>query len=102
MEIKNILGGMNPYDRTKLDKAEAEQGKGRRDSAPVQGQGGDRVVLSEEAKLRTEAFKAATAAPDVRQDKVAMIKAQIAAGEYRMDSSKIARNLVRDEMDLNG
>ena len=101
MEIKNsLLTGLNPYDRTKLEKAEGQQVKNKSESG-APGNKGDRVEFSDEAKLRTEAFQSANSAPDVRRDKVEEIKARIAAGDYQVDSRKIAENLVRDELDLN-
>jgi len=99
MEIKNLLTGLNPYERARLDKAEGQQVKKKDESAGAQAKG-DSVQFSDEAKLRTEAFKTASSTPDVRRSKVEEIKARIAAGEYEIDSRKIAENLVRDELDL--
>lgn len=101
MEIKNTLNGLNAYDSSRLERSEAEKAKARRQDAGQSPETrGDRVEFSDEGKLRTEAFKTAQSAPDVRQDKVADIKARITAGEYQMDSGKIAANLIRDELDL--
>lgn len=101
MEIKNTLNGLTAYDSSRLERGEADKAKARRQDAGQSLEGkGDRVEFSDEGKLRTEAFKAAQSAPDVRQDKVAAIKARIAAGEYQMDSGTIAANLIRDELDL--
>jgi len=61
---------------------------------------GDKVSFSDEGRLRTEAYKEAMNAPEVREDKVAAIKAQIASGEYEIDSKKIAEGILRDEIDL--
>ena len=61
---------------------------------------GDRVSFSDEGRLRTEAYKEAMNAPEVRKDKVAEIKAKIASGEYEIDSKKIAEGLLRDDLDL--
>ena len=61
---------------------------------------GDRVSLSDEGRLRTEAYKEAMNAPDVRSDKVAAIKAQIEAGEYEIDSTKIAEGILKEELNL--
>lgn len=61
---------------------------------------GDKVSFSDEGRLRTEAYKEAMNAPEVRKDKVAAIKAQIASGEYEIDSKKIAEGILRDEIDL--
>lgn len=103
MEIKNVLNGLNPYEQSaKLEKAEGQQVKSKRDSTATSANTqGDRVRFSDEALLRTEAFQSASSTSDVRQDKVAEIKARIAAGEYQVDSRKIAENLIRDEIDLS-
>lgn len=100
MEIKNLLTGLNPYDRARLEKAEGQQVKNKGASGAASSAKGDRVQFSDEGKLRTEAFQTASNTPDVRRDKVEEIKARIAAGEYQVDSRKIAENLVRDELDL--
>jgi negative regulator of flagellin synthesis FlgM len=100
MQIKNLIDGLGPYDKAKLEKAESDKAKARRGDKAAGKDAGDKVSLSPEAKLRTEAYKAAQDAPEVRHDKVAAIKAQIASGEYTVDSRKIAEKLVRDELDL--
>lgn len=101
MEIKNTLTGLNPYERTKLDKAEGDKARQKRDTGATQSSKGDHVEFSDEASLRAEAFKVASNTSDVRSDKVEMLKAKIAAGEYEVDSRKIAENLIRDDLDLN-
>ncbi len=101
MEIKSTLTGLNAYENTKLERAEVESAKARRQETgqPTDSQG-DRVEFSDEAKLRTEAYTTALGSSDVRSDKVAEIKARIASGEYQVDSQKIASNLIRGELDL--
>lgn len=74
--------------------------KGREQASVDVESKGDRVSFSEEGRLRTEAYKEAMNAPEVRKDKVAAIKAQIASGEYTIDTNKIAEGLLRDEVDL--
>jgi negative regulator of flagellin synthesis FlgM len=61
---------------------------------------GDTVTVSEEALLRTEAYHAALNAPDVRQDKVAALKARVESGAYVIDSRRIAADLLNSERDL--
>jgi negative regulator of flagellin synthesis FlgM len=60
------------------------------------------VAVSDAAKTRaSEARKAkelAMKAPDVREDRVAALKAKIADGTYQIDSEKIAEGMVRDSI----
>ncbi|MDL2209864.1 flagellar biosynthesis anti-sigma factor FlgM [Desulfovibrio sp. OttesenSCG-928-O18] len=98
MEIKNNLNPLDPYSRTKLTATnnQAPQRAAQGVSAP-QGETGDRVSLSPEAKLRTEAFTSAMSAPNVRAEKVAALKAQVESGEYTPDSKAIAAKLLAEE-----
>ena len=60
------------------------------------------VELSDRARSRavdqTKAFEIAKNTPDVREDRVAAIKAKIAAGTYEVDSGKIADGMLREAM----
>ncbi|MGE4297839.1 MAG: flagellar biosynthesis anti-sigma factor FlgM [Desulfovibrionaceae bacterium] len=99
MEIKNLLTGLDPYQQqAKVEKNEAEAKA--RSAKTADTRGGDKVSLSPEARLRTEAYKSAQAAPDVRQEKVDAIKAKIANGEYQIDTRKIAEKMLSEEVDL--
>jgi negative regulator of flagellin synthesis FlgM len=103
MEIKNTLNPFDPYNQTKLTgAAQANQPTSRaavNAPAPAK-EGGDRVSLSPEGKLRTEAFTSAMGAPDVRAEKVAALKARVQSGEYEIDSKAIAAKLLREEPGL--
>ena len=58
------------------------------------------VELSDRAKSRAaeqkKAFDIAKNTPDVREDRVADIKAKIQAGTYQVDSGKIADGMLRE------
>ena len=103
MEIKNTFNPLDPYNQTKLTNT-GQTGKttGRAaPNAPAQGaETGDRVSLSPEAKLRTEAFTTAMNTPEVRAEKVAALKAQVESGEYQIDSKAIAAKLLAQEPGL--
>ncbi len=101
MEIKNTLARVvDPYAQARIDGAEKD---GRKEAAATQAPAkGDRISLSPEALLRTAAHSAATQAPDVRREKVDAIKERVAAGEYTVDSRKIATKLLADENALAG
>lgn len=100
MEIKNYLKALDPY-QAKLDKAENAKAKGGKRGADSAAQSsGDRVSLSNEAKLRTEAYTTALNTPDVRQEKVNSIKALVDSGDYVVDSRKVAEKLINEEVEL--
>lgn len=103
MEIKTYLRQLDPY-RAQLDKSEAatarkQPGKAAADAAGTQG---DKVSLSSEGKLRTEAFATALAAPDVRQEKIDSLREQIANGSYQIDVRRISERLLQSEQELIG
>lgn len=50
--------------------------------------------------LLTEALNAAYNAPDIRQDRVEAIRAQIANGTYEIDSERLAESLIRENPNL--
>ena len=98
MEIKNLVGEINPYSQKKVERAERERPPAV--TSRTSSSGTDKVSVSEEAKLRAAALSAATSASDVRVDKVEELKAQVQAGTYVPDNRKTAMNLIRDDLDL--
>jgi negative regulator of flagellin synthesis FlgM len=104
MEINNILSRMDSY-RAGLEKTEKrDDGSETSDKVRVAKQSaqGDRISVSPEARLRTEAYAAAMNAPELRRAKVDAVKAQLEAGEYRIDSRVVAEKLLREEPGLFG
>lgn len=65
-----------------------------RTAAPVQDQPVDEAGFSEEARTLARARAAVEQAPDVRAERVAELRAQIARGEYRPDPAEIARKII--------
>jgi negative regulator of flagellin synthesis FlgM len=55
----------------------------------------DAVVLSDTAKALSSATNTVNAASDVREDRVAAIKAALANGTYKVDSRQLAQAMVR-------
>ncbi len=97
MEIKNLLGEVNPYSKKRIEQNRAANaGKTASSSTETS----DKVVLSSEAKLRSTALQTASEAPDVRRRKVDELKAQVREGTYKPDIKKAAANLIRDDLDL--
>ena len=104
MDIKKILGGANPYANNKVDQSEetgaaAKLAKAKA-KAKSQSSTGDRVSVSEDAKLVAEAAKRANESPDVRVDRVEALKAQVQSGNYTPDPRKIAQKLVDGELEF--
>ena len=99
MDIKNT-GQMELYGRMRLERTEP-----RPASHPATTQGtiapqADTVSVSDEAVLRTEAYRAAMSTSDIREDKVNAIRDQIANGTYTINSRRIAANLLSQEQSL--
>ena len=57
---------------------------------------GDSVSLSPQVRELQAAREAYDALPEIREEKVAAIRAQIEAGTYKVDSEKIAAKMMAD------
>ncbi len=55
----------------------------------------DQVSLSDQARHMEAAMRATAAAPDVREEKVARIREQLANGTYAVSDEDLARALLR-------
>ena len=99
MEIKNVLRNLDPYVKTEQSES-ASLDKARRKAEAARPESGDRASVSPEAKLRAEGYSAALASPEVRSEKVAALKAKIAAGEYQIDARNIAAKLLKEDAEL--
>ena len=64
-------------------------------SAPSATRQADGVNLSEAARALSAASRSVSAAGDVRDDRVAAIKAAIANGSYTVSSRDLARSMVK-------
>jgi flagellar biosynthesis anti-sigma factor FlgM len=92
------IDGLNP-----LATSRTQQGRG---ATPAEGTGAhrgegaeaggrlDQVSLSRRGRAMAETAGAVAAAPDVRAEKVAALKAAIAGGAYRSDPHEIAVRLL--------
>ena len=61
-------------------------------------QTGDRVSLSPQARELMKAQQVMANLPDIREDKVAELKARIDGGRYRIDSEGIAARMIREAL----
>ena len=94
MSIKGI--NSDPY-RAQFERANAARAS---DSGPRTGQttpAGDRVSVSQDGLLRTEALRVAIASPDMRQEKIDALRQRLASGEYHVDSRSVAEKMLRSE-----
>ena len=63
--------------------------------------GKDQVELSHTAKEFSSAYKMALEVPDIRQDKVERLKAQISSGTYNVKSEEVAQKMM-SQLDIKG
>jgi negative regulator of flagellin synthesis FlgM len=68
--------------------ASSEEGSTSAESAQVN--------LSQESKVAQKASETIRNTPDVRQEKIQALKEKIEAGEYQIDSDKVADKLLRN------
>lgn len=58
----------------------------------------DQVVLSPTSRAIQEAKKLLETVPDIREDRVAQIKAQIQNGTYTVDAQKVAAKIIEESL----
>jgi negative regulator of flagellin synthesis FlgM len=63
-------------------------------------EGSARAEISDKARDFAKAHAAASSAPDVREDRIADIKRRIAAGDYKVDSDKVAEKMLGEHAAL--
>jgi negative regulator of flagellin synthesis FlgM len=86
-----------------VDQAAASKAKSVKDSkdtdsaqqnARVQGSSTEKVAWSADSQIMAQGLEAARNAPDVRADRVAALKAQLADGSYKVDATKLADKMI--------
>lgn len=92
-------------DSKKTEKSSAAQGPQaaqakRTDKAEAKAAaaGSAKAEISGKAKEMAQAKQAAADAPDVREEKIAALKARIAEGKYKVDAEAIADRMVDDHL----
>ncbi len=58
----------------------------------------DKVILSQEGKKIQDAKKLMDSIPDIREEKVAKIKAQIENGTYQVEEKKLASKMIKESL----
>jgi len=93
------IDGLNPLGTSRTMQGQGASGLdaagGDRHGAAERADGRqDLVSLSSRGRIVAEAAHAVARTPDVRAEKVAALKAAIAAGSYRSDAREIAERLL--------
>lgn len=97
MEITGIIANtLKGYDKVEKTESSPRKDKGSRSSSS----GRDSVKISGEAKLFGKAMETARNTPDVRQEKVNRLKAQVESGEYEPNLQRTAAKIVEEDLDL--
>ena len=91
----DISGKIPPLAKTTYAQPSARPA-GKTEVAPAAR--GDRVVLSARARELQAAREAVAGMDDMDHEKVARIRAQIAAGTYKVDASKIASKMIDESL----
>jgi negative regulator of flagellin synthesis FlgM len=60
----------------------------------------DEVILSSQTQAAGQLYQGIYQAPDIREDKVKDLSAQIAAGNYHVDAKDIAEKMLRRNSDI--
>ena len=92
---KNPYVNLDAYTKNVKDKERIDN---QDTQAPKQVMEEDKVVLSQEAKKIQEAKKLMDSIPDIREEKVAKIKAQIENGTYQVEEKKLAAKIIKESL----
>jgi negative regulator of flagellin synthesis FlgM len=76
---------------------------GRRTASPDGGgRRADSVTLSERAQGLQRALTVVTGLPDVRNDRIAELRARLASGDYHVDADEIAQRMLEERVEDEG
>jgi negative regulator of flagellin synthesis FlgM len=95
-----IVGGqqissLDAYVKNVKEREKAPSFSGAGSHGPISQ---DRVVLSPEARQIQRAREQVDLLPDIREEKVAEIRARIEAGEYQVDGEKVASKMIETSL----
>lgn len=80
--------------------AKVDRARQAEEAARSRGVPGHGAEISDKAKDFAKAHAVAAATPDVREDRIAELKKRIAAGDYKIDSDKIAEKMIGEHAAL--
>ena len=92
---KNPYVNLDTYAKNVKDKERIDN-QGKETSNQVVKE--DKVVLSQEAKKVQEAKKLMDSIPDIREEKIAKVKAQIENGTYQVEEKKLAAKMIKESL----
>jgi len=95
VSIKGI-GPTRTYDQIKIMGERNESAPNVKESSELH----DEVSVSGNARLLSAARETAAEHSGIRSDKVAQLKAQVAAGTYAPDGKVVAEKILSEELDL--
>ena len=96
MKVNDQITGTKPQGYTGETQGTPKDPKVKPSGQPGgEPAGGDKVQLSDRSREISHAQEVVKAAPDVRWDKVAEIKAKLEAGTYDVSAEKVADALLR-------
>ena len=87
---------LNVYKNATAQGDQQEPKRSEASSEPISLQ--DRVALSGRGKMIADAQRAVSTIPDVREDLVAKIQAEVQNGTYKVDSEKAAEGILKESM----
>lgn len=90
----NALGTSRTQAGSGITAADSARDKGRAQETQQLTGPQDQITVSIKSKLMAEASSAVSSAPDVRQEKVLALKAQIANGTYAPSPRELAQRLL--------
>jgi len=92
---KNFYVNLDAYAKNVKDKERIDnQGKNAANQVVKE----DKVVLSQEAKRVQEAKKLMESIPDIREEKIAKVRAQIESGTYQVEEKKLAAKMIKESL----
>lgn len=80
------------------DKMQGPTKAARPQTGSLNPAGGASVEISDKARLLQQAAEIASQSPDVHSERVAALKKSITDGTYRVDSEKVAENLIQEHL----
>ena len=98
MEIpgNDIRINKNKTVQDRTDVAGKKAANQKPEPATGQVSGGEQIALSAKAKGIQKALETVQTSPDIRSEKVAEIKNQIASNSYRVDSGALAEKILQE------
>ena len=92
---KNPYVNLDAYAKNVKDKERIDnQGKNAANQVVKE----DKVELSQEAKRVQEAKKLMESIPDIREEKIAKVRAQIENGTYQVEEKKLAAKMIKESL----